>query len=85
MQTFQSVTLLKTSWFFLDSLSLTISSTKRKVQGTIEGKLIFESILENIFNYSLGGYYHRERWARTRRYHSATQAATGKMQGIFFT
>jgi hypothetical protein len=21
-----------------------------------------------IFDYSLGGYYHRERWARTRRY-----------------
>jgi hypothetical protein len=57
---------------------------KRKIQGTSEEKFVFESIPKNIFDYSLGGYYHRERWARTRRYHWAKQAATGKMQGIFF-
>jgi hypothetical protein len=30
---------------------------------------LFEPILENkFFDYSLGGYSHRESWARTRRY-----------------
>jgi hypothetical protein len=27
------------------------------------------SLYPKIFDYSLGGYYHRERWARTRRYY----------------
>jgi hypothetical protein len=39
------------------------------MQGTSEGALVFESIPENIFDYSLGGYYRLERWARTRRYY----------------
>jgi hypothetical protein len=42
---------------------------QREIQGTSEGKLIFESIPEKTFDYSLGGHYHRERWARTRRYY----------------
>jgi hypothetical protein len=42
---------------------------QQEMQGTGEGKLVFESIPKNIFDYSLGGYYHRERWARTRRYY----------------
>jgi hypothetical protein len=35
--------------------------------------IIFEPILEKVFfDYSLGGYSHRERWARTRRYFLAS-------------
>jgi hypothetical protein len=30
-------------------------------------KTHFLSLYPKIFDYSLGGYYHRERWARTRR------------------
>jgi hypothetical protein len=32
-------------------------------------KTYFLSLYPKIFDYSLGGYYHRERWARTRRYY----------------
>jgi hypothetical protein len=32
-------------------------------------KTHFLSLYPKIFDYSLGGYYHRERWARTRRYY----------------
>jgi hypothetical protein len=32
-------------------------------------KTHFLSLYPKIFNYSLGGYYHRDRWARTRRYY----------------
>jgi hypothetical protein len=31
------------------------------IQGSSEGTLIFESIHEKTFDYSLGGYYHWER------------------------
>jgi hypothetical protein len=31
-----------------------------------ESVYIFEPIPEKNFGYSLGGYFHRERWARTR-------------------
>jgi hypothetical protein len=36
--------------------------------GVSEENSFFESI-PKIFDYSLRGYYHRERWARTRRYY----------------
>jgi hypothetical protein len=39
---------------------------QEEIQSASEGKIVFESIPENIFDYSLGGYYHQERWARTR-------------------
>jgi hypothetical protein len=42
---------------------------QREIQGNSKGTLIFETIPEKTFGYSLGGYYHRERWARTRRYY----------------
>jgi hypothetical protein len=32
-------------------------------------KTHFLSLYPKIFDYSLGGYYHREHWARTRRYY----------------
>jgi hypothetical protein len=32
-------------------------------------KTHFLSLYPKIFDYSLGGYYHRERWARTQRYY----------------
>jgi hypothetical protein len=41
------------------------TNIQQEMQGTSEGTLGFESTPENIFDYSLGGYYHRERWART--------------------
>jgi hypothetical protein len=44
-----------------------IKNSKLKVTG---GYNILEPILEkieNFFDYSLGGYYHREHWSRTRR------------------
>jgi hypothetical protein len=32
-------------------------------------KNYFLSLYLKIFDYSLGGYYHQERWARIRRYY----------------
>jgi hypothetical protein len=54
---------------------LVISFHQGVVQGSSEGTLIFESIPEKPFDYSLGGYYHREHYTRTRRYYYAKQAA----------
>jgi hypothetical protein len=33
----------------------------------MKGKSLLEPILETLFDHSLAGYYHRERWSRTRR------------------
>jgi hypothetical protein len=40
-----------------------------KIQRHQGKKLIFLSLYPKIFDYSLGGYYHRERWPRTRWYY----------------
>jgi hypothetical protein len=52
---------------------------KRKIKeadeklNLVEEESFFETILKKrFFDYSLGGYYHRERWARTRRYYWVT-------------
>jgi hypothetical protein len=40
-----------------------------RFRGISEENSFFLSLYPKIFDYSLGGYYHRERWARTRRYY----------------
>jgi hypothetical protein len=49
---------------------------KRKIKeaneklNLVKEESFFETIFEKrFFDYSLGGYYHRERWASTRRYY----------------
>jgi hypothetical protein len=50
---------------------------KRKIKeadeklNLVEEESFFRTILKkkDFFDYSLGGYYHRERWACTRRYY----------------
>jgi hypothetical protein len=51
------------------------------IPGSGEGTLFCESIPEKTFDYSFGGYYHRERWSRTRRNHYANKVTMRSMQG----
>jgi hypothetical protein len=58
---------------------------QREIQGTSEGKLIFESIPKKTFDYSLGGYYHRSAGHAPDNIIEQKQAATRRMQEKKFT
>jgi hypothetical protein len=45
-----------------------MKSTMGDIEESVK-KTHFLSLYPKILDYSLGGYYHRERWARTRRYY----------------
>jgi hypothetical protein len=43
------------------------------------------SLYPKIFDYSLGGYYHQERWARTRRYYQLSYYLMSKGRTIYLS
>jgi hypothetical protein len=45
----------------------------------------FLSLYPKIFDYSLGGYYHRESWARTRRYYEISYYLMIKGRTIYLS
>jgi hypothetical protein len=42
------------------------------------------SLYPKIFDYSLGGYYHRERWPRTRRYYQTSYYVMDEGRKIYW-
>jgi hypothetical protein len=43
------------------------------------------SLYPKIFDYSLGGYYHRERWSRTRRYYQMSYYVMDEGRKIYLS